>query len=211
MRLECRQRADHSYLEDGGLCWGLSEYYSGAYRCNHVNRIIANLKCRPSIATAHPARAFYKRQAIASIAVALRHFEQAWVEATTWVPIPISRAIGTVDYDDRLSQILCAAFNGYDLDLRLLLRQTHSMPADHETPRRVTMQQLLDLVEVDVVELRTKPLRERIGSFDDLLTSGEHCKCCQRRLRPFAPRTPIYGCFIARRAMSSRWWGVPRV
>jgi predicted amidophosphoribosyltransferase len=209
-RLESCQHADHSYLEKEDSCWALAEYRPGSYRLGYVNQLIANLKCRPSVAAAHRARGFYKQRAIELVAATLRrYFDRTWVEAATWVPIPISRALGNPDYDDRLFKVLSSAFAGYDLDLRMLLRHTDSMRSDHETARRLSVRRLLELLEVDSVELRLRPVRTRIVLFDDLLTSGKHFKCCQQRLRQFVPAVPICGCFIARRVPPTRWQSVP--
>jgi predicted amidophosphoribosyltransferase len=210
-RLEPRQLAAHSHLEDEDSCWVLAEYRPGSYRLGYVNQVIANFKCRPSVAAAHQARGFYKRRAIELLAETMRrHFDRTWVEAATWVPIPISRALGTPDYDDRLSKVLSSAFSGFDLDLRMLLRHTDNMTSDHEAARRLSATSLLKLLEVDVAELRLRPVRTRIVLFDDLLTSGKHFKCCQCRLRQFVPAVPICGCFIARRVPPARWQSVPR-
>jgi predicted amidophosphoribosyltransferase len=48
-------------------------------------------------------------------------------------------------------------------------------------------------------------VRAQIALFDDVLTSGKHYKCCQRRLREALPSTPIAGVFLARRVIAGRW------
>jgi hypothetical protein len=47
----------------------------------------------------------------------------------------------------------------------------------------------------DPEALRLRPLRERILLFEDLLTSGKHYKCCERRLTQALTGVPIAGCF----------------
>lgn len=94
---------------------------------------------------------------------------------------------------------------GYDLDARLLLRQTVSTRADHRTARRSSGAYLHSLLRVDVDAMRERPLRQRVMLFDDFLTSGKHFKRCQRRLRELDAKVPVCGVFFARRVQSSRW------
>lgn len=203
--LDARQLSDHVFLESTDLCWALMEYRAGTYRRCWINQLIANIKCPPQITVAHAARAYYKRLAMHTVATALRgRFEQAVVEGVTWVPIPTSTRAGGADHDDRLVQVLWMAFGDYDLDLRPLLTQTRSTPPDHQADRRLSTAELYQLLELDQSAARAKPLRQRIVLFDDLLTTGKHFKCCQRRIREFAAGIPIVGCFIARRVLPHR-------
>jgi hypothetical protein len=41
--------------------------------------------------------------------------------------------------------------------------------------------------------------------FDDLLTTGKHYKCCERRLREVVADMPVSGLFVARRVLPRRW------
>jgi predicted amidophosphoribosyltransferase len=50
-------------------------------------------------------------------------------------------------------------------------------------------------------------VRERIALFDDVLTSGKHYKCCERRLHEALPATPIHGVFLLRRVFPRRRFG----
>jgi hypothetical protein len=59
---------------------------------------------------------------------------------------------------------------------------------------------LYRLRQIDPTALRERPVRERIVVFDDLLTSGKHFKCCERRLQQCLPQTPVLGLFLMRRA-----------
>ncbi len=200
-------RTDHSYLMPGDQCWCLSEYLPGAgYRASRVNQLIADLKCRPTIAASDPRRRRYKQRAIAAIAAALRRcVNQRSVERSTWVPIPPSRTPCEADYDDRLLRVLGTAFGGYDLDLRVLLYQAASTAADHAQSRRSSLDSLYGVIRFDWQALGIQPLRERIVLFDDVLTTGKHYKCCERRLREVLPDIPIGGLFVARRVLPRRW------
>ena len=204
-------RADHSYLEPTDCCQFLAQYRPGLRGVDGLRQLVMDFKCRPTLAARSPACARRKCQATASIARALRMaLARGAVEAATWVPIPPSRAAGDQDYDDRLRRALAAAFGDYDLDLRLLLTQTHSMAPDHSACIRSGADWLYRRLQVDVVALSQRPLRGRIVLFDDLLVSGKHYQCCQRRLRERLPHIPISGCFIARRMLPLRWRAAPR-
>jgi predicted amidophosphoribosyltransferase len=213
-RIDHVHRADHCYLELTDCCHFLAEYHPGvgAGRDDggRFRRLVADFKCRPSVAARHSARMRRKCQAIATLALGLRAaLARSLVEAATWVPIPPSCAAGDPDYDDRLAQTLAAAFAGYDLDLRLLLTQPGSMPADHRTPVRISEHRLYERLRVDASALSQRPLRERIVLFDDLLVSGKHYRCCRRRLHELLPQIPVCGWFLARRVLPQRWRGMP--
>ncbi len=202
--LDGQMRSDHCYLGDADCCHCLAEYLPG--RCtaaNRINQLIANLKCPPSIATTDPRRRRYKLQAIGEVARALRAaVSQSWVECATWVPIPTSRPPPDADYDDRLQRVLRQAFVGYALDMRSLLYQSEITAADHASLRRSSFAVLYGLIRLDRQLLARAPLRDRIVLFDDVLTTGKHYKCCERRLREAPVQIPISGLFIARRILA---------
>lgn len=204
-------RNDHPYLCEGDRCLFFGEYFSGkGYQGGGTNQLILNFKCKPSVAAAHPARRRYKEQAIRTIAAGLRGaITRESAEKRTWVPIPPSKAEGDVDYDDRLQRALARAFEGYDADIRLLCRQTQSTEADHAAGgARLTPDELFQLLEIDIGALRCAPLRQEIVLFDDVLTTGKHFKCCERRLREvISADTPIIGLFIARRILPDPFEG----
>jgi hypothetical protein len=205
--LDDSMRTDHAYLTAADRCWCLAEYHPGAsYRVSEVKQLIANLKCRPSIASADPRRMHYKVRAMDAVARALRAaLSRLSVESATWIPIPPSRPARDADYDDRLPRILAQAFDGYDLDLRHLLYQTEVTAPDHTTARRLSAEALYRIIALDRILLDIRPLRARIVLFDDVLTTGKHYKCCERRLRETLPVIPISGLFVARRVLPRRW------
>jgi hypothetical protein len=211
LALDAASLADHTHLSALDRCYCLAEYLPGyCRRTGHVNQLIADLKCKPSIAAVDPRRRHYKLQAIIDVAAALRAaVSRQRAESATWVPIPPSRVSADSDYDDRLLQVVARAFFGYDLDLRLLLYQTRSVDADHTLGQRLSMDALGDLIRLDQRALRIRPPRAQIVLFDDVLTSGKHYKCCERRLREFLPHSRISGLFVARRALPRRWRGIP--
>jgi hypothetical protein len=211
LALDEQMRTDHFFLGDADRCHCLAEYLPGrGTAANRVNRLIANLKCPPSLATADPRRRRHKQQAIGEVARALRAaVSQSWVERATWIPIPPSRPPTHADYDDRLQRILRQAFIGYALDLRSLLYQSELTAADHASVRRSSFDALYGLIRVDRQLLARAPLRDRIVLFDDVLTTGKHFKCCERRLREASVHNPISGLFVARRILANRRRGGP--
>ncbi len=205
--LDDSMRGDHAYLTASDRCWCLAEYQPGAsYRASEVNQMIINLKCRPSIASADPRRMHYKVLAMRAVARGLRAaVSRSSVESATWIPIPPSRPALDADYDDRLERILALAFCGYDLDLRRLLYQTEVSAPDHTRARRMSAEALYRIIGLDRSLLDIRPLRACLVLFDDVLTSGKHYKCCERRLRETLAGIPISGLFVARRVLPPRW------
>jgi predicted amidophosphoribosyltransferase len=209
--LDEKMRADHCFLDDADCCLCLSDYRPGrGTAANRVNQLIANLKCPPSIASNDPRRRRYKLQAIGEVARALRAaVSQSWVERATWIPIPTSRLPPDEDYDDRLQRVLRQAFGDYALDLRALLYQSRRTAADHASARRSSFAALYGLMRLDRQLLAQAPLRDRVVLFDDVLTTGKHYKCCERRLREAQVKNPISGLFVARRILAGRRRGGP--
>src|ERR1700693_1327844 len=177
--LDAPARADHMFLADSDQCAYLSEYAAGqGLRAGPCNQLIRNFKCEPSIARGNARRAHYKRQAMSTLARWLRRaITREQVERWTWVPVPPSRQRGDPDFDNRLSNTLSLAFEGYDLDLRCVLGQSQSTARDHTAGTRLPEETLYRLLQIDLEILGQRPLRERIVLFDDMLTSGKHYKC----------------------------------
>jgi hypothetical protein len=197
-------REHHAFLEQGDRCFFFGEYFAyKGYQGGGTNQLIFNFKCKPSIAATNPGRRRYKEQAIESVAAGLRTaMTQADAESMTWVPVPPSKVAGHSDYDDRLMRTLAKAFSDYDVDVRSLLRQSMSTEADHNSGSRLTPDASHALMELDVAQLNALPVRQAIVRFDDVLTTGKHFKCCERRLREIVPtNVPILGVFIARRIL----------
>jgi hypothetical protein len=208
-RIESKDRQQHAFIEPSDECWVIAEYRPGS-SSDEVNRLILNWKCSPAITRLNPRSRRAKEAAIRTVASILRGCcDRPWAEDATWCPIPSSSAIDSASYDDRLWRTVRRAFEGYDLDIRMLLRQIVSTRADHTAIRRLSIDRLYNLLSIDVDALKERPLRRRIILFDDLLTSGKHFKCCQRRLHEAAQEVPVCGLFFAHRIQSVRWRGVP--
>lgn len=203
-RIDETNRADHLFLKETDRCLFFGEYFARTgYQGGDTNQLIINFKCKPSIAATNPGRRHWKDRAVQDIAAGVRRvIGQRNAERLTWVPIPPSKVAGHPDYDDRLMRTLAVAFNGYDVDVRMLLRQSESTRADHESGDRLTPEALYEVLEFDHAVMDERPLREGIVLFDDLLTTGKHFKCCERRLREIVlSSVPIIGVFVARRIL----------
>jgi hypothetical protein len=196
-------RDQHYYLDAADRCLFLGDFLGGRdWSAGYTNQLIRNYKRTPQeIAGSTSAKRlqFYKDQAVNEVATALRNaFSEAAVEARTFVPIPTSKVRGDPGYCDRLERTLRLAFQGYDADLRLLLRQSVNTEPDHRSGRdRCSYQKLLDITSVDVALSGAAP-RSEVVLFDDILTSGKHFKVAQTRVLEVWPDRPILGLFIAR-------------
>jgi predicted amidophosphoribosyltransferase len=200
---------DHSFLSETDCCEFVAEYVPGrSYRAGGINQLIRNFKCPPAVARTSPVREIYKRRAIATLAQWLRlAVSRPEAERTTWVPIPPSRCGADPGFDDRLSRTLGLAFEAYDVDVRSLLYQRQNTAADHAAAVRLSAEALHAVLCLDMGALLARPVRERIALFDDVLTSGKHYKCCERRLHEALPATPIHGVFLLRRVFPRRRFG----
>lgn len=171
-----------------------------SYRGGDTNQLIVSFKCPPTTTAMNIGRGTWKSRAINEVAVAIRSaVGKRNAKELTWVPVPPSKAVGHADYDDRLSRTLEKAFLGFDADVRLLLRQATSTKSDHDSPERLTPEELLAIAELDRDAFNSRPIGRGIVLFDDVLASGKHFKCCETRLRDVVPpHVPIIGVFVAR-------------
>jgi hypothetical protein len=189
---------EHFSLDATDTCFYIWEY---AARKNHAagptNQLIKNLKIKPSEMAKTPARRYYTQQAIGHAAKALRELlgRQTPEGEFSFVPVPSSKAIGDIDHDDRIAQILECAFSGWASDVQPLLRIGHSMQADHESTDRTTYEDLLAFTDI-LTPL--SPLRRTIVILDDVLNSGKHFKVAKSLLSKANPTATILGLFIAR-------------
>lgn len=199
--LNLSEQRDHAFLSASDRCSYLLEYAPGTGpRLAAGRQMIRDYKSVRS--------AVCQQRAILTLARMLRAAVSATAaQQATWVPIPPSRVPRDAGFDDRLMRTLRLAFQGYDVDLRPLLYQAHSTPADHLCRRRLTAAALLENLHVDAASLRLRPLRARINLFDDVLTTGKHYRYCEQRLREVLPDTPICGVFLLRRILPRRWRG----
>ncbi|TIV05112.1 MAG: hypothetical protein E5W04_00475 [Mesorhizobium sp.] len=117
----------------------------------------------------------------------------------TIVPVPSSKARSHADYDDGLTQI-ANSLSVPPPDVREIVRHNHSHPAAHESNDRPTVEDLLAFYEIDEAVANSKPVTS-IAIFDDVLTAGTHYRAMQTKLAARFSGVPIFGIFIARRAI----------
>jgi hypothetical protein len=204
-------RQAYFFLQEDDRCLFFGEFNKGlSWSGGPTNQLIMNYKRTPQEITSSPNGSklqYYKDKAINEIAVGLRRqFNPAAVARLTFVPLPSSKIVGDSDYCDRLEKTLRIAFIGAvpsglgykDVDIRLLLRQTKSTTADHRSHGiRLKYDELLAITEVDIPEI-SKPMRQQIVLFDDVLTSGKHYRVAKTRIREVLPMQLIIGVFVAR-------------
>lgn len=195
-------RSSHYFLRDDDRCIYFGEYFGGqGYSGGPTNQLIFNFKAKPSVIANNAYRKRYKGRATELIARGLRRaIKQSDIESLTWVPIPPSKAEGHADYDPRLPQTLAAAFDGFDADIRPILRQTESVEADHDPNHdRISPERLSEIIEVDEALLNSMDVRSNgIVLFDDVLTTGKHFRCCTDKIKHYLPDVRIIGIFVAR-------------
>lgn len=190
---------EHFSLDSKDRCYYVWEYTAGKdYSFSPTNQLIKNLKITPTEFGRSRGRARYKREAMDHAAATLRKLiPKGFAEQrATFVPIPGSKAHGHPDYDDRISQVLTAAFSGWDADIREMLTLTESTAADHAAEERLTYGELLSITRLTAAA--DDAPRPVIAIVDDVLNSGKHFRVAQELLSTRFPETEIRGIFIAR-------------
>ncbi|HEY4311097.1 MAG TPA: hypothetical protein VGN12_16720 [Pirellulales bacterium] len=188
---------DHARLNAADEILYLFEYVSGRdYTFGSTNSLISNLKKKPSLKGS--AQYKYKLRAMKECSGFLSEaINAAWLKGATLVPIPPSKAPDHPEFDDRIARICRAIPADFDVDVRELIVQTTSTEAAHESNNRPTVEDLLEIYEID--EDLADPPPKRIAIVDDVLTAGTHYRAMHTVLRERFPGIPIVGMFIARR------------
>jgi predicted amidophosphoribosyltransferase len=205
LRIDDQNRGHHYNLTADDECYFLYEYTSGKnYSFSETNRLISNLKKRPSLAGTAQYR--YKTLAIEFCGrVFGESINPNWLAAGTLVPVPPSKARNDPEYDDRISKI-CRAIPGA-IDVREIVVQTRSLAADHEGGPRHRIEDLLAVYRID--EAKSAPAPQNIAVVDDVLTNGTHFRAMKTILQDRFPGTSVVGFFIARRVFPNPFEGLP--
>jgi hypothetical protein len=188
-------RPDHFYLRADDDCYFFIEYTARRpFNYSDANSFITNLKKKPSKRGTY--EWVHKVRAIADAAETLRReLPDDWLENSTFVPIPPSKARDDPEYDDRMSQVLSEL--GGEVDVRELVYQTESMEATHVSEQRHSIEALVEKYEVAQDQVRPKPTH--IVIVDDMMTAAAHFRAMCRVLKKQFPGVPISGVFLARR------------
>jgi len=199
-QIDALLRPIHSYIQPDDECYFLYERTSGRdYTYSNANNLISNLKKKPSTRATGQWR--HKVHAMGQCSKALSEAINAeWLETGTLVPVPPSKIVGEAEYDNRMQKICENIPVDFDIDVRNLVVQTESYNASHESDDRITVDELLDIYEID--EDITEPAPTAIAIVDDVLTAGVHYRAMNTILSLRFPDIPIIGIFIARRVFA---------
>lgn len=204
-KIDDSNRGDHTRLSVDDECLFLYEFTAFehtnglGFRFSDTNQLIHNLKKKPSERLTKGGWQ-YKGRAIQTCAAALRDaLDPKWLQIGTIVPVPSSKAVGHPDHDNRLAQI-AMALSTPSPDVREIVKHDSSHEAAHESNERPTVEELLAIYEIDEAVAASKAVQS-IAIFDDVLTVGTHFRAMQIKLAARFPGIPIFGIFIARRAI----------
>ena len=192
-------RSDHHYLDEDDSCYFIGEYTSSAgYQHSVTNQLIFNLKKGMDRRNQPDWR--YKDAAIKKAAQTI---EKVLIESAlnelTFVPIPPSKIRGDPAHDDRMLRIVQAIRPSKPVDARELIIQTESTDAMHASETRLSPDQIEALYRINGGLVTPTPTV--VVLVDDVLTTGAHFKAAQSVLRKQFPGVPVFGLFVARRAL----------
>jgi hypothetical protein len=192
-------RGDHALLRADDDCRYFLEYTKGKrFDFSEANGFISNLKKSPKKRGTYEWK--HKLRAIADAAKTLEiEIPKAWLEDSTFVPVPPSKAEDHAEYDDRMAQIL-RKIKG--IDVRELVHQKESMAATHVSDERHTVTELAANYEIDEDEVEPTP--GHIVIVDDMITAGAHFRAMSRVIGRRFPDVPISGLFLARRVFPAK-------
>ena len=130
-----------------------------------------------------------------------------WLGSGTLVPVPPSKARGDPEYDDRITKICRAIPAAGAIDIREIVVQTRSLPANHESDQRHRIEDLLAVYRID--ETKTAPAPQSIAVVDDVLTNGTHFCAMKTIIKDRFPDASVVGLFIARRVFPNHFEDIP--
>lgn len=195
-KIDDATREAHTRLREDDQCLYLREKTSHRdYTFSDTNNLISNLK-KPTTSSSAVLR--HKERAIVQCAKEFREaLNPKWLEITTLVPVPPSKARDHVAYDDRMERVCHLIREGQDV--RNLVVQDCTMKANHARgiDDRVSIEELLEAYSID--ESLSDPEPTHIGIVDDMLTAGTHYQAMHTILSERFPNASITGLFVARR------------
>lgn len=192
-------RDDHYYLSPTDQCVFLGEYTARkGFDHSDTNQLIFNLK--KSVERKECADYKHKGKAIDTIAHCLAS-TIGNPEGFTFIPIPPSKCKSDPLYDDRLVRIL-ERYKELDsrVDYQELVIQNQTTRATHTSHTRLSPNELQG---VYIVCQPTRPLRQKLLVFDDMLTTGSHFKAMESVLTSNFAGYSVGGVFVARRIPES--------
>lgn len=210
-RIDELSRGDHALLETDDLCWHLLEYTKPLpdqkpWEVGTTNDLILNLKMK--VDKRGTSAWYYKEQAIAKAAKLFRGaFSGGNIKRAVLVPIPPSGARTDPLYDDRMVQVLTAAFGEIEgADVRDIFCQHRSMQPSRTAEMRHTVEDLARnyYLDRDLLPPRSPELRHVVCVVDDVLVAGAHFKAAKKVLLAHDPGLHVVGLFLARRVFPAK-------
>lgn len=200
-RLDELDLAKRPDLEKMDRCFYWRVYTTGIgaeekYKFSETNNLIHNFKASPKAEN----RKSFKQAAMEQIANELIQVisKDSIYRDCTFFPVPPSKPLFHLEYDDRLIRTLkmLGHKKKIDIDIRPAVLQTEEFtshePADRKRP---SLFELSKIYQFD--EQLTHPAPKKIIIFDDVLTKGTHFKAMQQVLKKIYPAIPIIGLFVA--------------
>jgi hypothetical protein len=186
---------DHWHLDSQDQCYFIGEYTAGrGFSFSATNQLIYNLK--KSMDRRGLPEWVWKTRAIQNAAASPRQSLNAeFLQRTTFVPVPPSRASSDPLYDDRMTRVL--RLLGQTVDVRELVFQQEGMHDAHTADYRPGPNVLYENYQIE--ESLVEPIPTGLAVVDDVLTTGAHFKAMKRILEETIPEVPIVGLFLARR------------
>jgi len=194
-------RKDHYYIVEEDQCFFIGEYTSRkGFQHSQTNQLVLNLKKGMDRRGRPEWR--YKQEAIEKAGRTLGAvLSQNALDNFTFVPVPPSKAKSDSLYDDRMVQVVRHIRAGRPVDGReLILQHTSTEPA-HDRDQRPTPEDIAALYEINEQFVSQPRHPVALIIVDDVLTTGAHFKATQAVLKKQFPEVPIFGLFVARRAI----------
>lgn len=186
------------FLVPGDQCVYLGEYTAhGGYRASDTNQQIYNLKHRP---TSSQGMLYWKTRAIEYWGRMLAGTNLKWdycLNNVTFVPIPCSKPVGHVEYDDRMLRVLnFMAGIRPGLDIRQVLLQAAERAPQH-AGQRMMPAEIQQYLQIDGGTL-VQPLKETVIVVDDVITRGASFAAAKQMLTGLPNVQQVVGFFLAK-------------
>ncbi|ULT73000.1 hypothetical protein [Pseudomonas sp. BC42] len=187
----------YRYLDEGDFCYHFLEYTSGGgFGVSQGNQQILNLKKRPS---SSERELYYKGKSVAfwgDLLASALNLTAASVNST-FVPMPCSKPVGHVDYDDRMLKVLRRMSRlTPQLDVRELLVQDASRTSQHEG-ERLSPEQIASYMSINQDALAA-PIKDYLIVVDDVITMGASFKAAKILIERANISSQVVGLFLAK-------------
>lgn len=192
-------RREHYYLGEDDACYYFGEYTSRKGSAHGISSSLVHdlLELQdPAI----PKQEFRKDRALSRVAQWIHSvFDEQGFRLATFVPMPQSGSGILTDHDDRMLRILKRSAEG--LDIRPMLEVAKGGAMLDVGSVRSGPDVLYESMRV--VLALTEPKPRAIFLVDDVLTTGANFVAGKRRLGQVMPDVPVFGLFVARKALES--------